>query len=418
MLGPWGRPLRRLERRPHVLGQRLQLGQLGHWPGSSSLWWVEIAETQEKWKFPSKYACYVGRDITVTVSMKEAGFRGAGAFAAAGTSGRSEAREVVLDLGVWDGEDTEAYVRNGFNVVGLEANPDVYRRAVARNSLAVANGRAKLLNLAVGDDRGIALPFYINKQHDACSSFDGRGCGEGCTRARSAADVVANCRVLMVNSTSCERLVREHVQPQHSAMHLVKMDIHGQEPNCLRGFDQLEWPMRPAYFQIEVHKYLPHLHVPLLLQLGYSSFKIVGTNCVNKSFARGASVQAGSLAEPVFDVQRRTRAWRSARDIMQNGKCAGPHGYMWPGTCDLFAKKDAAQPGNELAGALGELAGALGTISRVWDRLVDAQNTAERSNDAEFHDKASATTSRAITKTTLASVLPMRGPYWYPPKTR
>ena len=81
----------------------------------------------------------------------------------------------------------------------------------------------------------------------------------------------------------------------------------------------------------------------MMLKLGYSSFKLVGTNCVNRSSVPGSLGQAGSLGDSVIDVQSRNARWRSAADLLRNGRCAGPKGYMWRGTCDLFAKKHAAR---------------------------------------------------------------------------
>ena len=52
--------------------------------------------------------------------------------------------DLIYDLGLHTGQDTEFYLKKGFNVVAIEANPLLVTEAEARFALEVASeiGRA------------------------------------------------------------------------------------------------------------------------------------------------------------------------------------------------------------------------------------------------------------------------------------
>ena len=50
-------------------------------------------------------------------------------------------RDWIFDVGLHKGEDTEFYLKKGFKVVGIEANPLLYQQARERFSEAVNAGR-------------------------------------------------------------------------------------------------------------------------------------------------------------------------------------------------------------------------------------------------------------------------------------
>ena len=77
----------------------------------------------------------------------------------------------IFDLGMNNGEDTAFYLRRGFNVVALEANPALCESARRRFRKEISDGRLNLLNVAIADKPGHAK-FYVNLQNDHWSSLD------------------------------------------------------------------------------------------------------------------------------------------------------------------------------------------------------------------------------------------------------
>ena len=79
-------------------------------------------------------------------------------------------RDLIIDLGMHTGQDTIFYLKKGFRVVAVEANP--YLVDAARRSLGswVNRGRLQILHCAVDESHEVA-DFFINQTDDAWSSL-------------------------------------------------------------------------------------------------------------------------------------------------------------------------------------------------------------------------------------------------------
>ena len=87
--------------------------------------------------------------------------------------------DLIYDFGVNNGRDTELYLLKGYRVVGIEANPGLYRDLKERFSGSIATGQLVLLNLGVWPEP-LIQKFYINLDNDHWSSFDpAYGCRGG-----------------------------------------------------------------------------------------------------------------------------------------------------------------------------------------------------------------------------------------------
>src|SRR5688572_26149772 len=88
-------------------------------------------------------------------------------------------QKLIYDLGVHHGDDTEFYLRKGFQVIGVEADPMQYESVRNHLSEYIQDGRLTLLNVGIWESRG-SLTFYRNLDNDHWSSFDANyGCREG-----------------------------------------------------------------------------------------------------------------------------------------------------------------------------------------------------------------------------------------------
>ena len=73
-------------------------------------------------------------------------------------------QNLIFDVGMNTGEDTEFYLKKGFRVVAIKANPLLVKAARKKFFFTVLLGRLTMLNVGVGPEKG-DFPFYINETH-------------------------------------------------------------------------------------------------------------------------------------------------------------------------------------------------------------------------------------------------------------
>ena len=85
-------------------------------------------------------------------------------------------RSVVFDVGFNDGLDTASFLAQGFRVVAVEANAGLVLAFSKKEpfSSALADGRLVLLNVAITNQTGVNVTFYINHLDPKLSTMDPR----------------------------------------------------------------------------------------------------------------------------------------------------------------------------------------------------------------------------------------------------
>jgi FkbM family methyltransferase len=73
-------------------------------------------------------------------------------------------RDLVADIGMSEGNDTDFYIRKGFCVVGIEADPLMFRKLAERFAEPIAARRLVLMNRAAYRVSGEPLAFFINRE--------------------------------------------------------------------------------------------------------------------------------------------------------------------------------------------------------------------------------------------------------------
>ena len=73
--------------------------------------------------------------------------------------------KLIYDVGAHKGEDTEFYLKKGFSVVAIEANPALCLGLTKRFEEFINSGRLVLLNLAISDHSG-EVTLFINDKSD------------------------------------------------------------------------------------------------------------------------------------------------------------------------------------------------------------------------------------------------------------
>jgi FkbM family methyltransferase len=175
---------------------------------------------------------------------------------------------LIFDLGMNNGDDTDYYLKKGFSVVAVEANPRLCEACRGRFPDALATGRLRIVHAAVAGKSG-ELQLFLNE--------DVSGWSTTCDRWQQAREQArTQAQAVTVPAITVSDLVREHGTPYY-----IKADIQGAEIACLQSL--AETPERPAYVSVsagtDVLRVGAFEHVReqmrLLEQLGYDRFKIV-----------------------------------------------------------------------------------------------------------------------------------------------
>jgi FkbM family methyltransferase len=81
--------------------------------------------------------------------------------------------DLIYDVGLHSGKDTEFYLAKGFRVVAIEANPVLATRCKTKFASQIKEGRLHILQLAIGEQAG-SCDFFVCDQHDDWSTIDRR----------------------------------------------------------------------------------------------------------------------------------------------------------------------------------------------------------------------------------------------------
>ncbi len=185
---------------------------------------------------------------------------------------------LIFDLGMNNGDDLLYYLRRGFNVVAVEANPALCERAGNKFRAAVDDGRLKILNAAIWEKTGEAT-FYVNLDNDHWSSLDVGWAGRDASRFRE----------ITVPGVTLSGLFEEFGVP-----HYLKIDVEGVDHSVLSQLRSSR--LLPLYVSVEDCRF-GFQYMATLAACGYNGFKLLDQSTVpqmtdpatGKPFAAGSS---------------------------------------------------------------------------------------------------------------------------------
>lgn len=181
----------------------------------------------------------------------------------------SAQRDLIYDVGMHKGEDTDFYLRKGFRVVGIEADPRLAQQCRGRFAGAIQAGRLTLIEGAVVDPAAIGAPgaevaFYANLDDSVWG-----------TAIPSWAD--RNVRLgTRVTEVRVRALDFHDILVCHGIPHYMKIDIEGADAFCLQSL--LHFDARPSFVSIESEKIDAdrlRAELDLLERLGYAAYQAV-----------------------------------------------------------------------------------------------------------------------------------------------
>jgi FkbM family methyltransferase len=178
--------------------------------------------------------------------------------------------KLIFDLGFHLGEDTSHYLALGFNVVAIEADPNLYRLGLQSFSKEIGEQRLTLIHAAaVSKERRLRQPqilFFPHAKHSVWGSVDIDFVYRN-THAHQSPHEPA----ITIDTISLEEVVEKYGCPI-----FLKIDIEGMDAEVVEDLDRL--PVTPEFVSWETGKkslfQVLHTHLRLF-GLGYRKFRIV-----------------------------------------------------------------------------------------------------------------------------------------------
>lgn len=160
---------------------------------------------------------------------------------------------LIFDIGFHIGQDTDFYLKKGFWVVAIDANPLLVEEGKKKFSEYIDTGRLIILNIGIGKCEEV-LPFYVNKQLSEWSSFDYE-----IGTSRGDFFVIDVPLVTLQSIAIC-----------YGTPYYMKIDIEGHDMIAIQSMRDLK--DKPRYISVEngqVHM------IEELYEQGYRKFKFV-----------------------------------------------------------------------------------------------------------------------------------------------
>ncbi len=250
----------------------------------------------------------------------------------------AEHDDLIYDVGMHRGEDTCFYLRKGFRVVGIEADPLLARLCRERFQQEIANGRLTILEGAVVGGAGRDLPqtvtFYRNIQRSVWGTV--------------SADWAERNRRLGAPSESFEVPVLDfdNVLMEHGMPHYMKIDIEGADMVCVEALSRFQ--QRPRYLSVESDKTsLINVarEIESLVNLGYKEFQAVEQSAVLSRTEFPQPAREGCYVEHRFERgasgvfgAELDGAWKSRGEVLRQYRAIF-WGYDLFGDSGLLARR-------------------------------------------------------------------------------
>ncbi len=173
--------------------------------------------------------------------------------------------DLVYDFGLHRGEDTEFYLRKGYRVIAVEANPQLIEECKLKYCDNLAAGRLQIVEGAIAPpSSGDYVTFYRNTRASIWGTIEQDWADRNAARGFES------------EAIELPRIDMPALFARFGIPHYVKIDIEGADVLVLNALK--EFPERPHYLSIEAEKVdFDELinEFDLLEQLGYTKFKVV-----------------------------------------------------------------------------------------------------------------------------------------------
>lgn len=251
--------------------------------------------------------------------------------------------DLIFDIGMHQGEDTDFYLRKGFRVVGIEADPELARLCRARFERQLPEGKLTLIEGAVvtrpQDGYSAMVRFFRNRDKTDWGTVQ----PDWAARNRQLGTRV---EVIEVPAVDLVEVIKSHGVPYY-----MKIDIEGADWVCLAALARFR--QRPAYVSLESSKTSLagiRSEIDVLTALGYDRFQAIEQSSLPAKQRPPSPAREGRYAPQSFPPgssglfgAELPGPWRTREQIMRQYRwirlgyyLVGDTGIMWrwriPGT--------------------------------------------------------------------------------------
>jgi FkbM family methyltransferase len=198
--------------------------------------------------------------------------------------------DLIFDVGLHTGEDTTFYLKKGFRVVAVEADPELCESVASRFVEAIDTGQLMLVNKALARTPG-PITFYRNLDKSIWGTLDPEWA------ERNSGLFGTKIAPITVEATTISELMEQFGTPYY-----LKLDIEGFDMVGVEGLEALA--DRPKYVSIESDKdslkaIRREFHT--FAGLGYDRFKIVNQGRVPRQ-TPPSPPREGKFADHRFEL--------------------------------------------------------------------------------------------------------------------
>lgn len=161
---------------------------------------------------------------------------------------------VIVDVGVSNGNDTDFYLKKGFKVFGIEGDPIVCGELESRFSSQISTGQLELVPAVACSANDEEISFFVNESVQAHSKVAVSG---GKSQQRKGSEYM----VKTINWPA--------IHSRTGPVYYCKIDIEGGECEFLESFEKATLP---KYVSAECHTIDP---IRKLNELGYRKYKLI-----------------------------------------------------------------------------------------------------------------------------------------------
>ena len=190
---------------------------------------------------------------------------------------------LIYDVGAHQGEDTEYYLKKGFKVVAVEAEPSLATGLRERFKAFLDSGQLVLVQAAVADKEG-DIEFFRNEDSTVWGTI------HEAWAARNEKLGTRSSKVI-VQAVRFEELLKQHGVPYY-----LKVDIEGADMLCISALQGFQ--TRPRFISVESNKTSWRELVAefdVFRELGYERFKVVNQARIEEQ-AEPTPVREGKFA--------------------------------------------------------------------------------------------------------------------------
>lgn len=176
---------------------------------------------------------------------------------------------LIFDVGMHGGEDTEYYLKKGFNVVGFEADPDLINYCKSKFAKEIREKRLIIVEGAIVD------PSFLKDGGDTVNFYKNLGFSDWGT---IKTDWAKRNEILGTQNVVIKVKIVDFIEclDRFGIPYYMKIDIEGSDIICLQALS--EFSNKPNFISIESNKVdFKRIkgEIRLFEELGYSEFKAI-----------------------------------------------------------------------------------------------------------------------------------------------